>query len=369
MNEPYRLRYANQAVGFFLLLILILMVALAFLVLRAGNYFVEQDSYYLNIKQNEIGDLHKGADVMILGERAGSIESIRYVDSTNLVRVNLSVRPEMSRQIFTDSIVSQERRFGLGNPVLVIRRSDDPDDDRMPLPPGSELENYVGEADAIDLMTREVELVSQSIQMIEQQLRPTLESIAGATDKLQDTLKATADPALVQSRQAAESFYQTSETVRPQTLETMRTVQDAAANLENKVAGLTDQVSDLVEGDITEALDQVQVSSRSVRDASNAVAQTAESVNEDMAVTLDTLRGAAEQVQKLAVQTQELVAVLQDEAQDLPGTTRRVNDTVSDTQDLVEEIRSHWLLRRYSNQGKPSVQISPSNVRAGGSLR
>ena len=43
-------------------------------------------------------------------------------------------------------------------------------------------------------------------------------------------------------------------------------------------------------------------------------------------------------------------------------------DTVSDTQDLVGEIRSHPLLRRYSKQARPTPQISTSGVR-GGSIR
>ena len=124
MNDPYRLRYTNQAVGVFLLVILFLLLAFSVLVLRAGDYFVEKDRYWIDIPQEDIRDLYKGAEVMILGERAGEIESIRYIDATDKVRVNLSIDPNMSDQIFADSIVRQDRKFGLGTPILMIRRGE-----------------------------------------------------------------------------------------------------------------------------------------------------------------------------------------------------------------------------------------------------
>lgn len=75
MSDPYRLRYTNQAVGVFLLVILLLLIGLSVLVLRAGDYFVEQDHYWIEVPQEDIRDLYKGTEVMILGERAGEIDA------------------------------------------------------------------------------------------------------------------------------------------------------------------------------------------------------------------------------------------------------------------------------------------------------
>jgi|SRR6056297_1401253 len=366
MNEPYRLRYTNQAVGFFLLVVLLFLIVLSVLVLRAGDYFVRRDRYWIEISQEEIGDLYKGAEVMILGERAGQIESIRYVDDSDKVRVNLIIEPEMSDQIFKDSVVRQERKFGLGSPILVIRRSGPKEAERQPLPTGSLLQNYQGENDRLDQMTREVESVSLAIRLIQEQLEPTLTSITAATDKLRLTLDDSADPALKETKQAASSFYETNETVRPKTLETLDAIRSATANLETKIVGLTDDVSAVVRDDVRDTLADVRESTESVRTTADAIAQTSQDVNRDIAESLVTLRDAAVEVQKLAVQTQDLVRVIRGEADQFPGTTERVNETITDTQNMVGEIRSHWLLRRYSTQGQPSSQISPSGVRGSG---
>jgi ABC-type transporter Mla subunit MlaD len=337
MNEPYRLRYTNQAVGVFLLVILLLLILLSVLVLRAGDYLVEKDHYWIEIPQEDIRDLYKGAEVMILGERAGEIKSIRYVNSTDKVRVNLSIDPDMSEQIFADSIVRQDRKFGLGTPILMIRRGDTSGDMRVPLPPGSMLENYEGESDRLDKVAGQVETASESIRLIQEQLAPTLRSMTAASDQLQSTLETRAEPMLTESQKAASSFMETNEALRPKSIQTLEAVQEATRTMQDRVTFLSNEVAK---------------SADSVRLAADSVAKTSEETNQDIAKTLASLRDAADQVQRLAVQTQELVRVVRGEADDLPGTTERLNETVSDTQDLVGEIRGHWLLRNSRGRGE-----------------
>jgi ABC-type transporter Mla subunit MlaD len=368
MNEPYRLRYTNQIVGAFMILVLLFVIILLVVLLRAGDFLVEQEIYWIQVPQEEVGDLHTGAEVMILGERAGAVEDIRYVDNTDQVRVELSIDPELSDQIFEDSFVRLERKFGLGTPMLVIRRGGPGQQPPVPLASGNRLGNFQGESDRVDQMSQELESVSESIRLIQQQLNPTLTDISSATDRFTGSLDNSVDPAFERIEQASESLYETSEAIRPETLETLQTVRTATENLEQRIETLTEKVETLVENDMRDTLVEVRESTDDVSEAAKSVGQTSADVNKDIANTLVTLRDAAEQVQQLAIETRELVRVVRKEANDLPGTTARVNDTVSDTQDLVGEIRSHWLLRRYSDQGKPSPQVSPSTIR-GGSAR
>ena len=344
MSDPYRLRYTNQAVGVFLLLILLFLIALSVLVLRAGDYFVEKDHYWIEVPQEDIRDLYKGTEVMILGERAGEIDSIRYSDTTDMVRLNLSIDPKMSSQIFVDSVVRQDRKFGLGTPILMIRRGVTGGAERTRLLPGSALQNYEGESDRLDAVANQVETVSESIRLMQEQLEPTLLSMTAASDQLRSTLATSTEPALNETRKAASSFLETNETLRPKSVETLDSVQQATQVMQDKVTALTRDISK---------------SADSVRLAADSVARTSEETNQDLARTLASFREVAEQVRRLAIQTQELVSVIRSEANDLPGTTERLNETVSDTQDLVGEIRGHWLLR---NSRDPSQ-------RRGGSVR
>jgi phospholipid/cholesterol/gamma-HCH transport system substrate-binding protein len=352
MNEPYRLRYTNQAVGIFLLVILFLLLAFSILVLRAGDYFVEKDHYWIEIPQEDIRDLYKGAEVMILGERAGEIESIRYIDATDQVRVNLSISPNMSNQIFADSIVRQDRKFGLGTPILMIRRGNAGAESKQPLPPGNQIRNYEGELDRLDKVTRQVETVSEAIRLIQEQLDPTLLSVTAASDQLRGTLSSSVEPAFDETRRAADSFYQTNETLRPKTMETLDTVQSATERLQQQIGDLTERVGE---------------SASSVQRAADSITTTTEQSSQNLAETLSSLRDAADEVRQLALQTQDLVRIVRREAEDLPGTTERFNETVSDTQQMVGEIRSHWLLRN-SRQTQESLTPRSTGTR-GGSVR
>ena len=365
MNEPYRLRYTNQIVGGFLVLVLLLVVVLFVVLLRAGDFLVEPEKYYIEMDQDEVGDLYQGVEVLILGQRAGTVEAVRYIGQSDRVRVEFGIDPDQSEQIFTDSYVQIERKFGVGNPVLVIRRGSSDEQPPALLPPGSELEIKKSESDRVDQMARELESASEAIRLIQQRLSPTLEDISDSSDRFSASLENSVNPAFLRVGQASQSLYDTSEAIRPETLETLQAVRSSTEQLETHVESLTKKVESLVENDMRDTLADVRKSNDDIRTAAKSVDQTSQDVNEDISKTLATLREAAQQVQQLAIDTQDLVRVVRQEANDLPGTTKRVNDTVQDAQEMVGEIRSHWLLRRYSRQGEPTRQVSPSSVRGG----
>ncbi len=230
---------------------------------------------------------------------------------------------------------------------------------------GSRLKLVQSESDRVDQMARELESASEAIRLIQQQLSPTMTDISNSAGRFNGSLEKSVDPAFARLEQASGSIYETSEAIRPETLETMQAVRSATQELESKVTTLTEKIELLVENDMRDTLVEVRQSSDDISTAAKSVDETTQDVNEDIAKTLETLRQAAEQVQQLATDTRDLVRVVRREANDLPGTTKRINDTVSDTQDMVGEIRSHWLLRNYSTQGDPSSQLSPSSVRGG----
>ncbi len=343
MNEPYRLRYTNQIVGGFLLILILFLIVLALLLIRASDYFVEQKTFYFDIAQEQVKDLHPGIDVMILGQRAGQIESIDYVEDSDRVRIKLSIDPDKSDQIFTNSVVVPDRKYGVGTPVLNIRRATGNDGVPTPLLPGTQISTFRSEDDRIERMSREVESVSASVRLIQQKLDPTLE----------------------QTRIAAGSFYESNEQLRPDASETLRVIREATLSMQSEIGVLTAKIENLIDTDMRDTLAHVQRSTDEVSAAAATTNQTSSRVGDDIAETLAKIELAAEKVQLLAEESRQVIRIVRREAEDLPGTTARVNDTVSETQDLVGEIRDHWLLRRSINRNVPTQQISPSTVRGG----
>ena len=363
MNEPYRLRHANQIVGAFLLVFLILIVVISFVLLRTGDYIVAKHQYWIEVEQDEVSDLPRGAAVMILGRYAGQVKSIDYVENSTLVHVDIQVDADIGDEIRTDSIVSIARKFGVGAPILSIRRNPQFDGPRTPLPPGSEIKGFIGSPDRLEQMAEKVADISGSIVDIRTSLVPTLASIEATSKNLEKSLDENANPAFNRAETAFESMNQTSETLRPEAKLTMASLRESVTRLEVNIRDLTGKIATLVDTDIAETLDAIRETSNETKRAAEAVKGTAKDTNENLAETLTTIKSAAEQMEILARESQQIARILRSEAQELPGTTERANDTLSEAQDLVGEVRSHWLLRRYNNSNQPTGQVSPSRVR------
>ncbi|TWT95699.1 MlaD family protein [Neorhodopirellula pilleata] len=365
MNEPYRLRYTNQIVGAFLLILLLFVLSL--LLILSGGYFRESDRYWLEVTQEDVDNLQKNAEVMILGERVGEVDDIRYVDGSDAIRIDLKMDPKKKVKILNNAIVKIERKFGFGTPVLIIRRGSG-DDEAYPLPSGSQLRNFQGEDDRIDSTAREVESISRSVRLVQEKSDPTMESIQSASERIELAFDESVAPAMQSTQVAADAFKQTNDEIRPEALLTLSKLQMTTQNLDERVNQLSEKIERIIDEDMRDTLVKVRDSTDDVSDAADSVNQTSEKASTEISETLAQLQKAAEQFEKLAVEAREVVRIVKGEANDLPGTVGDINDTVDDTQNLVGEIRDHWLLRRYSRQPSATPQVSPSAIR-GGSVR
>ena len=352
-------------VGAFLLVVLLIGIVLAVLLLRASDYFVEKNNYWIEIDQSELDGLRRGVEITMLGQSVGEIQSVQYVDASNRVRVNLAIAAKYADQIFESSVLVPDRKFGVGTPVLELRRGNLGGNEMIPLEPGSRITAYHNEADRIDQVAREVESVSDSVLKIQQKLDPALTSVDRAAVDFGESVTTSLNPALEQVKTASSAFEESNEVIRPDAIATLEAVRTATTDLQQRVGTLTETIQSLVENDMQETLADVRQSTDDVSDAARQIGNTADSTNQEIANALVTVKQAAESVRRLAEETREVVRIVRREADDLPGTTARVNDTVNDTQDLVDEVRGHWLLRRSSKRGRPTTTISPSGVRVG----
>jgi len=359
MNEPVRLRYANQIVGVFLLLVLVLSCLVS--VRLFTRLAVKKDRFYIDVAENVASQLRTGTEVIILGETVGEVAELSYVDGSNLVRVALGVDARRSELITTESEVELERKYGVGPPVVRIGRSRSANDDEpvRRIPPGGRITRFRQDEDQVQNMADSVETASGSVN----------DAAREVTKSLQETVQ----PAFTASERSFDSVRETSEALRPEAIETLAQLRTTTTNLEAELSKLTQRVDQLVEGDIRETIQRINDSAiaateaaESVRDLSLSLDQKSEVTADDVASTLQTLRDTASRIQQLTEETREVIRIVRSEAGELPGTTARVNDTVNEASDLVETINDHWLLRRYQQRKSPSRQVPPSSVRGGG---
>ncbi|MEM6469929.1 MAG: MlaD family protein [Planctomycetota bacterium] len=361
MNEPYRLRYTNQIVGAFVLVVLLITTIVS--VVLFSRLFVTQDFFYVLVTEEEATDLRTGTEIVVLGQTIGQIESLRYMPDTDLVRVKMGVDSEFKDQISTNSEVTLNRKFGVGTPILTIRRkaSEERIEEPKPLEPGDFISRFRGDVDPVEKMAKEFEAASTSIDL--------------AARKLKGSLNDSVDPAVAQGQAAFESVERTSETLRPEGVETLEQFRATTVALENRLTELASRVDQLIDRDVRRTVGEIEQSAIAATRAADSVSAAANSLksegqvtSQEIAKTLATLRETAEKIQQLTQETRQVVQIVRGEAEELPGTTARVNDTVTDTQELVGDIRDHWLLRGARDDRQRTRQIPPSSVR-GGSVR
>jgi len=375
MNEPYRLRYTNQIVGVFLLVLLVLIAIVGFSVTRVGRLFVTPLRYYVQLSDKDAEDLTTDTEVVVLGKPIGSIESIQYIDHSDQIRITLAIDPLYRDLITTESILAVERKFGLGKTVIKIRRrhqEDSPTDSSVnldserpsvtatPLIPGATILQVEGKEDRLAQIANKVDTTGDSIDV--------------AAKSIDRSFENSVNPAADRVKIASESVEKTSETVRPDTILTLEVIRQSTSRLESQVSDLTKALQQVVEVEMRRTLNSIENSARAsertaatIEQTSSTIGSNTEKTQSDIAQTLELLRQSIVSIQSLTNESREVVRIVRGEANQLPGTTQRINETVSDTQDLVNEVQDHWLLSGRDRKNSRTPQLSPSStIRSGG---
>ncbi|MEL6110624.1 MAG: MlaD family protein [Planctomycetota bacterium] len=357
MNEPYRLRYTNQLVGTFLLAVFILTTVVAILFL--SRLFIARKTYFLTASEDQASQLRNGTEVMLLGQTIGQVSSLRYIPESEDVSVEIQVETEYADQLTPMSEVRLNRRFGIGVPVLMISRGRGRKSLESPMPDGSSLGTIRSADDPIEKMAGELEATSGSIDR--------------AAIKLTDSLAERFDPAAERTGRAFDAVEKLSDETRPELIATLKQIRLSTERVEEQFRQLSNRIDRLVDDEIREAVVQLRQSATAAKGAAENVGQTAGTVqsetqksSEQIARTLETLRETAVLIQQLTSETRQVVSIVRREAEELPGTTRRINETATDAQELVGDIQNHWLLRRSRGQRAPTNQVPPSSIRPGG---
>lgn len=355
MNEPYRLRYTNQLVGGFLLVLIVTTIALGIAVTRVSRILVKPDRFYVNVNEDESTALQVGTEVVQLGKRIGQVEALEYADTPGQIKITLAVDPDFSKNITTGTELSFERKFGVGAAFIKVRRTGAHNQDATPLPPGSYLTNFQGEVDRVKKMSEDFDEVTASVQKAQQDLSPALNNIDLAASQVKSSFKDSVEPAFDQANKAFVSVERTSESFQQNAAETLAELRSTTINLNAKLGELIQKAE--------ASADAATTASDSVAKTTSNINQKTDKLNEEIIETLKVIRDSLASVDRLTNETRELVQVLQGEAEQLPGTTEQVRNSVEDTDQLVKEIRSHWLLRGVRQSGGPTGQLSPSSVR------
>jgi len=324
MNKPYKLRYVNQLVGGFLLLVVLLVLAGVFLVARTQSWFTGRHDLVAYLPESQLDGLQRGTPIIVLGRPIGEISSISYAPDGVDLAITLSINPAWRDQIFVDSQIRIRRRLaGAGEAYLEITRGLEHNRVATPDTPLA----IISEPGPTDDLSKITEMFVDARDSI----RLAQESITSGFVKLEDT----------------------------------------AVQIDQSNAQLQEILNDVQEFSprLTPLADEYEAMARDIRVTNEEVRQSnvqLQGALTDVQQVTPRLVPLANQAEQLLTTSQEVMSALQSETQSLPGTVDKFRDDLDGAQEVIDGMKQNWLIRRYIDPPQPSRMIPPSRVTPGG---
>lgn len=348
LSRGYKLRYVNQLVGLFVILVSGLVFAALLVVAWGQEWFVGSYEIRAYLPEGELDGLQVNSPIQILGERVGKVREISYVDDEqkllrlrrelpggrlelNYLEVTLQISNRVSEEVDADSRIQIRRRMaGVGDVYLEILRGAR----RLGSPDEQTLFAITPEKSAQDEIRTMTQLMS-SVQEDFARMRQTLDESSISFDRSTAELA----KASTRVRELAESMLE----VTPRLPEIADDVQRTTRDL--------------------------QTSSEQIRSTAEAIGQSnrqLQNVLSDAEAVSPRLLPIARQTERLLSTSQVVADRLRDESDTLPGTVGQFRETVGDAQEVIDGLRQNWLIRRHVEQPQTPGRLPASKFRTGG---
>jgi len=349
LSRGHKLRYANQFVGAFILLVVGLLFVGMVILIRSKDWFVPKEQIIAYLPEDELNGLQVNTPVQILGERVGKVTNITYETQraeelrawwpafdrppTHFLRVDIQVAADAIERLgtMTPRIHVRRRMAGVGDVYLELMRGREHQDFYVIQPEKSA-------QDEIRTMTQLMGEVQQDFQTI----RQTLERSSANFDESNADIIRTSQ----RVRELSESLLE--------------------------VTPKLPQIADSVE----RTSDDMRATSERFRETTREISQSnrqLQNVLTDAEEVSPRLLPIAKQAEQLLQTSQVVADRLKDESESLPGTVNDFRDsiggfqdTVGEAQEVIDGLRQNWLIRRHVTQPEQPSRVAPSKVRVGG---
>jgi len=292
MAKKFKFRYVNEIVGGFVLLTFLLLLAGVLVAGHAQHWFEAKYEIGLKFPAEGSMELQKGAEVMLLGAKVGSVQDI-VVDDDGHISGTMRVRGPFMRFVRADSIALVKKKMVVtGDAYVELTRGT-----------GAELPRAGGEIECV----KDTEI----IQMLEEAL----------------------------------------ESIRKEALNTLALVNAAIAEYTDLAAGMND-----TDGNLQSLLKNANGLLEDVRKGPGvpakllnnpAMAKDVEDVVGQIQALMAKVNAMAADVQKVVAKLPPMADVVAGEVDNLPALTGDAQTLMRETTTLLDGLQKHWLLRKY----------------------
>lgn len=292
MAKKFKFRYVNEIVGGFVLLVCLITLAGILVAGRAQQWFEPMVEIELAFPPEGSMDLQKGAEVMLLGARVGSVQDI-LVDDEGSITGSIRVKGAFMRFVRDDSVALVKKKLVVtGDAFIELTRGT-----------GAELPRTGGEIPC--MQDREI------LQMLEEML---------------DTLSIEAENTLRLVNAAISEFTMVAENLN-----------DSETGLPMLLAQANQMLRELREGDGLPA--------RLLTDAE--MADQLAGIVEQTERLLEKINGMADDLLDVSKQLPAMAATLSGEMDNLPVLVGETQTLMRETITLLDGLQKHWLLKKY----------------------
>jgi phospholipid/cholesterol/gamma-HCH transport system substrate-binding protein len=346
-----RYRYANQAVGVFVILTIIIFLAAFFFSGQIQEWFDPGERIKVILPSDGLFGLSEGAEVEIIGTKAGKVHQI-IINPDQQMHANVRIQSDMKAFVRRDSKAVIRKRFGVaGDSYLKISRG---------LGEPLDWEYAVIEASADRAPT---DTIGDILDEVRTKIFPVIDDTQKAINMLLT---------LVQDLHAPEGNMQT-------LLDNLNTVSGQMARGEGTVGRLLsdedlvvkflelvnrlnrsiERVNPLFDelgttiGNVSKITDQISSQSRDLPEITLKLKNLLMSVQGVM----DDLRRSTPQLPRIAKN-------VSDATNNVPVLMLQTQQVMAELEQLIKQLQSHWLLGRQEGQKQPAnTRISPLEVR------
>ena len=292
MAKKFKFRYVNEIVGGFVLVVVLLLLAGVLVAGRAQQWFDPMREIDLKFPPEGSMDLQKGAEVMLLGARVGSVQDILVDDAGNITG-SIRVRGSFMRFVRADSVALVKKKMVVtGDAFIELTRGT-----------GAELPK--GNARIPCVQDTEI------LQMLEDAL---------------NTLAMEAENTLRLVNRAIEEYTMLAENMN-----------EPEGNLQQLLANLNGMVLDIRQGPGLPA--KLLNDPALAKDVEDIVAQV-----QELMVKINAM---ASELQAVVAKLPPMADTVAGEVDNLPVVTGDAQTLMRETTTLLEGLQKHWLLKKY----------------------
>lgn len=296
MAKKFKFRYVNEIVGGFVLLVFLLLLAGVLVAGRAQHWFEPMYEIELRFPPEGSMDLLKGAEVMLLGARVGSVQDILVDDEGNITG-SIRVRGSFMRFVREDSIALVKKKMVVtGDAYIELTRGT-----------GAELPKTGGEI-AAEKDTEIMQMLEEALETLQVEAEHTLDLVNGAIEEYTKLAAGMNNP---------------------------------TGNLQLTMANVNGLLEDIRHGQ--------GIPAKMLNDP--AMAKDVEEIVSQAQELMARINAMAAEVQLAVAKLPAMAETVAGEVDNLPVVIGETQTLMRETTTLLDGLQKHWFLRKYMESG------------------